>query len=572
MHGNDKLDATREAIPEIHGILRNAFGVEFEYWIDDDGWRPLEGVAPAASDRLLEDFDRRFGLAALFGQDPGTAEPIVTVLPENQNVVAIPVAFGDDLSSVAIPRVAAIAKVSDNDPDLIRRLAATALLAIEQSCRLTFIRTYLDGYAIQLTHAFEELTWLRNLTERIEYCDVTSEIGSVAELVLPTLRDIVRAEFLTLVRQPGREGGEWGDQGPIEVVCSVGDMSPRDDVLRRLIGRFGAAAMAQPVVCNGVAHEPALGDEAGVRDCVIAPVKNSGARFGWLIAMNKLGPDSFDKSVDAVVINKSLSEHQFGTIEGTLMDSAAILLGAHARNADLFREVEGLLIGVVRALASTIDARDAYTHGHSERVACIARRIAESYGLPRDECEQIHLAGLVHDIGKIGIRDDVLLKPEGLTDAESDVIKQHPVMGYSMLKHLRQLGPVLPAVLHHHECFDGSGYPDGLSGQEIPLAARMISIADFYDAMTSDRPYRKAFPFEKAESMLREKAGKLWDPEVVDAFFAARDDIREICSESDGNVEHPVDSFHTGVLSLGCQSIEPIAGVVPTAQEGASSE
>ena len=141
----------------------------------------------------------------------------------------------------------------------------------------------------------------------------------------------------------------------------------------------------------------------------------------------------------------------------------------------------------------------------------------------------MYIAGLLHDIGKVGIPDAVLSKPGKLTDEEFRIIQTHPATGVEILKHLEPLGYVLTAVLHHHESVNGGGYPHGLAGDAIPLFSRIIAVADAYDAMTSDRPYRGRMPAEQAEGILRAGAGKQWDTTVVDAFFAALEDIRFIC-------------------------------------------
>jgi HD-GYP domain-containing protein (c-di-GMP phosphodiesterase class II) len=138
----------------------------------------------------------------------------------------------------------------------------------------------------------------------------------------------------------------------------------------------------------------------------------------------------------------------------------------------------------------------------------------------------MYMAGLVHDIGKIGIADSVLRKPGRLTEAEFEHIKLHPELGYKILKDIKQLSDVLPVVLHHHEQWDGRGYPHGLAGEQIPFLARICAVADAYDAMSSDRPYRKGMPEEKVVRIFKEGAGSQWDADVVNAFFRALDDIR----------------------------------------------
>jgi putative nucleotidyltransferase with HDIG domain len=185
----------------------------------------------------------------------------------------------------------------------------------------------------------------------------------------------------------------------------------------------------------------------------------------------------------------------------------------------------------VRALTSAIDAKDPYTHGHSERVARVAVCIGEEMGLDKEQLDTIYLGGLLHDIGKIGIDDQVLNKPGALTPEEYEHIKKHPQLGYDILRGVRQLQKILPIVLHHHESWDGTGYPHGLTGESTPLVARIAAVADAFDAMSSDRPYRQGMEDEKLDAILRDGAGKQWDPAVVDAFFACREKIRQAAAD-----------------------------------------
>jgi HD-GYP domain-containing protein (c-di-GMP phosphodiesterase class II) len=182
----------------------------------------------------------------------------------------------------------------------------------------------------------------------------------------------------------------------------------------------------------------------------------------------------------------------------------------------------------VRALTSAIDAKDPYPCGLSDRVArlsvCLARRI----GCSEDELDTIYLSGLLHDIGKIGIADHVLRKPGPLTKEELEHIKTHPQLGCKILDGVKQLDKVLPIVLHHHEAWDGSGYPDRLKGEECPRLARIVAVADSIDAMSSDRPYRRGIPDEKLDKILRDGAGRQWDAKVIDAVFQVRDELRKI--------------------------------------------
>jgi putative nucleotidyltransferase with HDIG domain len=175
------------------------------------------------------------------------------------------------------------------------------------------------------------------------------------------------------------------------------------------------------------------------------------------------------------------------------------------------------------ALVATLDARDQYTAGHSAAVAIYARDIAERMGLPEEKQELVHLCGLVHDIGKIGLPPGLLEKPGALTPDERRQMEEHSAIGERILSNVEGYAEIATIVRHHHERWDGAGYPDRLAGEEIPLISRILGVADAYDAMTSHRPYRAALPGAEARRRLRESAGSQFDPDIVDAFYAVLD-------------------------------------------------
>lgn len=185
------------------------------------------------------------------------------------------------------------------------------------------------------------------------------------------------------------------------------------------------------------------------------------------------------------------------------------------------KELRTAYIQTIRALAEAIDAKDAYTRGHSERVAVYASRIAREMNLDRQLIERVYFAGLLHDVGKIGIPDAIITKPARLDADEYEEIKKHPEIGAKILEPVEFLGPIVPCVRHHHEWFDGSdrGYPDRLIADAIPLPSRVILVADTVEAMTSDRPYRKALPTEAVIAELHKFSGSQFDPVVVKAFL-----------------------------------------------------
>ena len=188
-------------------------------------------------------------------------------------------------------------------------------------------------------------------------------------------------------------------------------------------------------------------------------------------------------------------------------------------NSRLYYDMETSYLQTVMALANAIEAKDPYTKGHTERVATLSGKIADFFRLSEQEKEHLNFASLLHDIGKIGISKDILWKHCSLDECEEDEVKTHPDKGIQILEPVHFLKPILATIRHHHERFDGSGYPLGLKGKEIPFKARIISIADTWDAMLSDRPYRKALSIEEAKSELKKHSGVQFDPEIVDAFI-----------------------------------------------------
>jgi response regulator RpfG family c-di-GMP phosphodiesterase len=203
------------------------------------------------------------------------------------------------------------------------------------------------------------------------------------------------------------------------------------------------------------------------------------------------------------------------TVEKLLSDNFLLMLKDRQR---LEAEQKSLLAGIT-SLITALEARDQYTRGHSEEVARLVDRMAAQMNIDPGERESLFLAGRLHDIGKIGVPDGILLKPGRLTDEEFDIIKQHPDTGVRILGSITSMKSLLPVIHYHHERLDGKGYPEGLKGSAIPLWARMTAVADTYHALTSDRPYRKGMPQDKALAIIEEVRGTQLCPDCVDVFF-----------------------------------------------------
>ncbi|MEK6545312.1 MAG: HD domain-containing phosphohydrolase, partial [Nitrospinota bacterium] len=201
------------------------------------------------------------------------------------------------------------------------------------------------------------------------------------------------------------------------------------------------------------------------------------------------------------------------------LEKISYQIGVALENSRLITDLEELFMGTVKSLSSAIDAKSKWTAGHSERVTGYAVKIGKEMGMNGKMLKDIELGGLLHDIGKLGTYEAILDKAGGLTDEEYKTIKQHPVKGAEILAPIKQLKDIIPAVRHHHEFYNGKGYPDGLKGEEIPLMARIVCVADSIDAMGADRPYRKGKPRDVILTELKKFSGVQFDPGVVNTFL-----------------------------------------------------
>jgi len=235
------------------------------------------------------------------------------------------------------------------------------------------------------------------------------------------------------------------------------------------------------------------------RNMVVAPVATKEKVWGVLQVLNKRSGNFSDDDLKLVE---------------ALADQVAIAI----ENASIYQEMRQTFLGVTTALAEALEKRDPYTGGHTRRVHEYSVMIAERLGLPQHEIDTLRLAAIMHDIGKIGVSDQVLRKPGRLNDEEFREMSRHPEAGVDIIEHLPQLSGVIPGVLSHHEQYDGSGYPHKLKAEDIPLLARIIAVADAFDAMTSDRPYRTALDFKTAFAELKRCSGTQFDPQLVVLF------------------------------------------------------
>jgi HD-GYP domain-containing protein (c-di-GMP phosphodiesterase class II) len=228
-------------------------------------------------------------------------------------------------------------------------------------------------------------------------------------------------------------------------------------------------------------------------------------------ADNEYGTEDLEARLERV-------EREAAARQRQLERYAADLREVFKRERASAQELRASYMATVRALSNAVEARDAYTGKHAERVAAYGVEIARAAGLDVSTNPQVEFGFLLHDVGKVAVPDAILFKPDRLTDEEYALIARHPVVGAEILRDVSFLGEAKLVVRHHHERWDGAGYPDGLQGDDIPLAARVFALADTLDALTTDRPYRPAVGWEEARAEIRAASGSQFDPAVVQAY------------------------------------------------------
>jgi HD-GYP domain-containing protein (c-di-GMP phosphodiesterase class II) len=394
---------------------------------------------------------------------------------------------------------------------VFQRLVSGALAQREGIRKVAQLGAEVEALAARIDYHCEETNLLHSITRQLRLSTRPVELG---QLCLGRLQSLIDAavNIVSLQDQSGEFHFLQSGNGPLDELT-----------LGRLLSQFEDHDWSKPLVRNRFSQSLLGMEFPGLDNFTIVAVADGEYRRGWIASGN-------------------LRDSEFGVDQANVLQSVARMLATHIRNVELYGEHEDLMVRFVRSLVSTLDAKDPYTRGHSERVALIARRIGQELGLPDGDLNDIYLSGLLHDIGKIGVDDRILQKPEQLTDEEFRHIQRHPLIGYQILHQLGNLQHILPGVRNHHETYNGRGYPDRMQGEDIPLMARIMAVADSYDAMASDRPYRRGMPRERLEDIFRRGAGHQWDPRVIAAYFAVHEDITRVWesySPEEGNLLQP---------------------------------
>ena len=516
-----------ESLRDLRSRLCGWFGVRFELFDGHTGDALVEDAQTLASDsHVLGELCRAVAAAgqAEFVEEH---EPLVVLaIPvhgEQQSIVAV--ASFVTSHSATPTRLEQIAAGLGDSPEAARRwllaqqvwqpgvLLGMGQLATERLAAEWRLRTMdreVRDLTLNLSTTYEEISLLYRLTQNLK---LSSRSDELAALAIEWLAEVVPAECLAVQLVPSETTvAQTGSSEPTLLTFGPCPIDAAD--LTAILAHFEMKPGKRPLIVNDSHSSDPTWPWPQVRQLIAVALCEGSNCFGWLVAVNHEG------------------DGEFGTVEASLLSSVAAILGIHGGNAELYLQQNELFKGILRALTSAIDAKDPYTCGHSERVARAAVRLAEEVGCSRQQIDTIYLAGLLHDIGKIGIDDNVLRKPGKLTDAEYEHIKTHAEIGHRILSDIKQLDEVLPVVLHHHEQWDGKGYPRNLAGEAIPLLARIMAVADSFDAMSSDRPYRQGMPDGKLDEIFRKGAGEQWDARIVEAFFRVRDDMRAIADRT----------------------------------------
>ena len=378
------------------------------------------------------------------------------------------------------------------DEPAIQRQARLVIGIFDDQMRLAGLASELNSLSGHLADAYEELSLIYQISGGMRINRPPNDFFKQACLdVLEVMGVQGLGVALNAETLPGHEPVLYG-----ALSLPPGTVHRLADLLIPALGERKG-----PLLVNDLAADKSFDWLAKhVRQLMAVPLQRQDMVMGCLYALNK-------------------STGDFDSQDSKLLNSIANESAIYLENAILFDDVHGLMMGLLHALTSAVDAKDTYTCGHSERVALLARELSLEAGMGDAFGQRVYMTGLLHDVGKIGVPESVLQKTGRLTPEEFEQMKKHPQIGARILQDIKQISDLLPGVLHHHERFDGRGYPTGLTGENIPLMGRIICLADCFDAMTSNRTYRKALPLEVALTEIRRCSGTQFDPSLAEAFL-----------------------------------------------------
>lgn len=426
--------------------------------------------------------------------DASLISQMVSWLSDINAIAIIPLVSKNEYFGLIIGIFKERGEFTERDKKVMQGITYQVSVALEQG------RLYKESIdkAMELSHKIETIQVMHEIDRSILS---TLKSEEILETVTRIVAKIIPCERATVVMIDREKGGFLYAAGFGVAFVPKGTLVPFDDSSAKEIIETGRTEYVSNLAeVKGLLPLERRFLEDGFLSHIRIPLMIKGEVMGILTIGSKR-PSAFTK--------ENLST----------LEKLSSQIGVALSNARLVSDLEELFLGTVKSLSSAIDAKSPWTAGHSERVTKYALDIGKTMGFSEKELKDLELAGLLHDIGKIGTYESVLDKPGKLTDEEYEIIKKHPAKGAEILKDIKQLKDVLPFVKYHHERFDGKGYPEGLKDGDIPLGARIMSIADTFDAILSDRPYRPSPGIEYAMSEIKKNAGIQFDPQVAEVFL-----------------------------------------------------
>jgi len=431
--------------------------------------------------------------------DPASSEllsPFLQKLLRSLTLLAVPMLVRQQVVGVVfVARPHRFAPFTVPETVIVRELAAQAALVISH------IRLFDDSLdmALEVAKRVDIILMLDDINKAISsslsheriVATAIERIEGVVQCDLRALLEVRKGELIVLAGS--------SDSIALPAMLAKGNTIKGNGIIRRAVSTGESQYLQDMSLATRASSLGRALSACGVRSLLAVPLMNNQVALGVLLLGDRAAGRL--RNEEAFAIEKIASQ-----------------LAVALENSRLYEEMRQLFFNTVASLANAIDAKSPWTKGHSERVMRVAAGIAVDMGLSEEEVERVRLGGLLHDIGKIGIMEALLEKPVELDEDEFPPLRLHPEKGVAILAPIEQLKDVLPAILYHHEFFDGSGYPHGLAGTAIPLAARIIAVADSFDAMVSDRPYSKGLSVAEAVVELTRCAGRQFDPAVVDCF------------------------------------------------------
>jgi HD-GYP domain-containing protein (c-di-GMP phosphodiesterase class II) len=424
------------------------------------------------------------------GLSPPTGDPMIAELSDGILVATVTPTLPNRRRSHCLMLCARTTGAS-SDPALLRAQANLLADMVGSEIRLSQSDRQLDSLSAQLANSYEELSLIYDISGGMK---IDRKPTDFFKQVCESLLGILNIGGVGVALRPGISP---------EPIALYGRVRVPGEALDRLAAEMLPLLSRRPTPfqANDLATHFALSFLAPHASQFLAvPLQRQEQVMGFLFALDK----------DA---------GEFDSSDAKLLTSIANESAIYLENVRLFDDVRSLVLGLMHSLTSAVDAKDAYTCGHSERVALLSQHLAAEAGLPPAQVEQVYMSALLHDVGKIGVPEAVLQKAGRLTEEEFEQMKKHPRIGARILADVPQVANIIPGVLHHHERYDGRGYPDGLAGKQIPLMGRIICLADSLDAMTSNRTYRRALPLEVALAEIRRCSGTHFDPELAEAML-----------------------------------------------------